>query len=277
MNEAATLDLKRASESVELIQDLRGILKSAAKGMPDFTEKGSSIVSRADEILENAPDHKSVEEWIVMVAGLRVLVSQAACLDIAQSGEGDLLKERARLEILTEGLQRKLSSESLVLPDNVDSMREAIFRTEEYAPERLCSFLQAIPLPTLFRKKKEAQSPYQRRQNDMEQSNIPPLVRTIAFLDHIPIVSPKHVKPGVRYKLSFQVRGLKWPSEAVRFRLDMLTTCPESEYVISEFTLDPPEGSDSGEYQGRNPRDYQVQFRPKQSVGRYSICSSWSV
>ena len=206
MNEAATLDLKRASESVALIQDLRGILKAAAKGMPDFTEMGGSIVSRTDEILENAPDHKSVEEWIVMVAGLRVLVSQAACLEIAQSGEGELLKERARLAILTEDLQRKLSSDSFALPDNADSMREAILRTGEFSPERLCSFLLAIPLPTLFRKKEEAKTPYQRRQNGIEQSNVPPLVRIIAFLDHIPFASPKHVKPGERYRLSFQVR-----------------------------------------------------------------------
>ena len=253
MNEAATLDLKRASESVALIQDLRGILKAAAKGMPDFTEMGGSIVSRTDEILENAPDHKSVEEWIVMVAGLRVLVSQAACLEIAQSGEGELLKERARLAILTEDLQRKLSSDSFALPDNADSMREAILRTGEFSPERLCSFLLAIPLPTLFRKKEEAKTPYQRRQNGIEQSNVPPLVRIIAFLDHIPFASPKHVKPGERYRLSFQVRGLEWPSEAARFRLDLLTTCPESEYVISEFTLEHPQRLEEGEYQGEIP------------------------
>ena len=116
MNETATLDLKRASESVVLIQDLRGILKAAEKDLADFIGKGGSIVSRIDEVLENAPAHKSVEEWIVMVAGLRVLISQATCLEIAQSGEGDLLKERARHEILNEDFLRKLSSESLALP-----------------------------------------------------------------------------------------------------------------------------------------------------------------
>ena len=253
MNETATLDLKRASESLVLTRDLRGILKVAEKNLADIIGKGGSIVSRIDEVLENAPDHKSVEEWIVMVAGLRVLVSQATCLEIAQSGEGDLLNERARLEILNEDWQRKLSSDSLMLPDNIASMREAILRAGEFEPEQFCSFLLAIPLPTLFRRKEEERAPYQHPQSGIEQSNLPPLVRIIAFLDAIPFASPKHVKPGVRYGLSFQARGLEWPREAVRFRLEMLTTCPPSEYVISEFTLDPPEQSANGEYQGKIP------------------------
>ncbi len=253
MKEAAELGLRRASESVALIHDIRGLLRTAAKGKPDFLEEVGSIVNRIDETLEEAPDLNAHEEWNVMVAGLRVLVSQATCLAIAQSGEGDLLKERTRHEILTEDFLRKLSSESLALPDSADSLREAILRTGGFIPEQLCSFLLAIPLPILFRKKEEEKIPYQDRQNGMEQSNLPPLVRIIAFLDGIPFASPKHVKPGERYRLSFQARGLEWPREAVRFRLNMLTTCPESEYVISEFTLDPPEQSASGEYQGEIP------------------------
>ena len=263
MKESAGLELKRASESVALFHEIRGILKKAAKGIPDSPEEVGSIVNRIDEILADAPDPNATEEWSVMAAGLRVLVSQAKCLAIARSGEGDLLNERARLEILTEDWQRKLSSDSLVLPDNVASMREAILQTGESEPERLCSFLLAIPLPTLFRKKEEAKAPYQRLQNAKELSNVPPLVRTIAFLDGIPFASPKHVKPGERYRLSFQVRGLEWPSEAVRFRLDLLTTCPESEYVLSEFTFDPPKGLDGGEYQGEIPGT--VKFNSGQS------------
>ena len=49
MKEAAELELRRASESVALIRDLRGLLKTAAKGMPDFLEKVGSIVNRIDE------------------------------------------------------------------------------------------------------------------------------------------------------------------------------------------------------------------------------------
>ena len=253
MRESAGLELKRASESVELFHEIRGLLKKAAKGIPDSPEEVGSTVSRIDEIVADAPDPNATEEWRVMAAGLRVLVSQANSLEIAQGGEGDLLNERARLEILTEDWQRKLSSESLVLPDNVASMCEAILQTGASETERLCSFLLAIPLPTLFRKKEEEKAPYQRPQNGMEQPNLPPLVRIIAFLDGIPFASPKHVKPGERYSLSFQARGLEWPREAVRFRLEMLTTCPASEYVISEFALDPPEQSANGEYQGEIP------------------------
>lgn len=253
MKESAGLELKRASESVGLFHEIRGLLKKAAKGIPDSPEEVGSIVTRVDEILADAPDSCANEEWRVIAAGLRVLGSQANCLAIAQGGEGDLLNERARLEILTEDWQRKLSSESLVLPDNVLSIREAILQTGTSEPERLCSFLLAVPLPTLFRKREESSGSYQSVQKVKEQSSVPPLVRIIAFLDGIPFASPKHVKPGVRYSLSFQARGLEWPREAVRFRLEMLTTCPASEYEISAFTLDPPEQSANGEYQGEIP------------------------
>jgi len=263
MKEAAELELRRASESVALIHDIRGLLKTAAKGMPDFFEKAGSIVNRTNEILEAVPDPNALEEWNVMVAGLRVLVSQAACLAIAQGGEGDLLKERAIHQTFTEDLLRKLSSKSLVLPGNAESIRDAILRKRDYEPERLCSFLLAIPLPTLFREKKEAQSLYPPHQNGSEQSKIPPLVRLVAFLDRMPIVSPKFLRPSVRYSLKFQIRGLEWPREAVRFRLNLLTTCPESEYALSEFTLDPPRVTENGEYRAEMPGT--IKFNSSQS------------
>lgn len=253
MKESASLELRRASESVKLFHEIRGLLKKAAKGIPDSPEEVGSIVNRIDEISADAPDSCANEEWRVMAAGLRVLGSQANCLAIAQGGQGDLLQEQARLGILIGDWKRKVLSDSLVLSDHVDSMREELLRTGELASERLCSFLLAIPLPTMFRKKEEEKALYQRPQNGVDQPTLPPLVRIIAFLDGIPFASPKHVKPGERYSLSFQARGLEWPKEAVRFRLDMLTTCPESEYVISEFTLDPPEQSADGEYQGEIP------------------------
>ena len=263
MKEAAGLELKRASESVALTHDIRGLLKTAANGMPDFLEVAGSVVNRTDEILEELPDPNVPEEWHVIVAGLRALVSQAACLAIAQGGEGDLLEERARHEILTEDLLRKLSSDSIVLPGEIDSIRDAMLRTREYEPERLYSLLLAIPLPTLFRKKKETHSPRQNSQNGIERSKIPPMVRLIAFLDRVPIVSPKLLKPSVRYSLLFQIRGLEWPSEAGRFRLSFPTTCPDSEYVLSEFTLDPPKATEKGEYREEMPGT--IKFNSTQS------------
>lgn len=263
MKEAAELELSRASESVALIHDIRGLLKTAAKGMPDFLEKAGSIVNRADEILPKEPNPNAPEEWNVIVTGLRVLVSQAACLAIAQGGEGDLLEERARHETLTEDLLRKLSSDSFVLPGELDSIRDAMLRTREYEPERLYSFLLAIPLPTLFRKKKETYSPRQNSQNGIGRSKIPPMVRLIAFLDRVPIVSPKLLKPSVRYSLKFQMRGLEWPSEAGRFHLNFPTTCPESEYVLSEFTLDSPKATENGEY--REEMAGTIKFNSSQS------------
>jgi hypothetical protein len=41
---------------------------------------------------------------------------------------------------------------------------------------------------------------------------------------------------------------LTWPGDATRLRLDFLTTCPQSEFSVSEFALDAPSHSQNGDY-----------------------------
>ena len=65
------------------------------------------------------------------------------------------------------------------------------------------------------------------------------------------------------YPLVFQVHGLTWPNEATRLHLDLLTTCPKSEFSVSEFILDPPCCTENGEYQGELPG--QIKFNSGQS------------
>jgi len=118
------------------------------------------------------------------------------------------------------------------------------------------------PLPSLYLRKETKEQGYQ--QPD-EEDAIPqrPLVRVIAFIDDAPIASPQLLRSELLYSVRFKIKGLLWPPNAKRLRLDLLTTCPSSEYAISEFSaIQPPIQEDGGfevEVSG------QLKFRSGQS------------
>ena len=49
------------------------------------------------------------------------------------------------------------------------------------------------------------------------------------------------------------MRGIGWPENAAKLRLDLLSTVPASEFTVSEFVFEPetkPEGELNAEIQG---------------------------
>jgi hypothetical protein len=240
--------LEHALDSVKFIHRIRRVLSSATEGGGKWSPGIVSLIDQIDKIIEHTPENYGLAEWHVMIAGLRVLVSQDACLTIAQGGEGDLLVERARCDVLVGELQRQVSSESIVLLQATNSIRKSLFQTGQLNSEELRIFLLSIPLPTLYWHSRETKTPHLPLK---EHEAIPnPMLRVIIFLDHAPIASPQLLKPNLLYPLVFRVRGLTWPDDAIRLRLDLLTTCPSSEFTVSEFTLAPPHPIENEEYQG---------------------------
>jgi len=243
------LQLEHALNSVTLIHDIRTILTAAPGGRTEWSKEVASLVNRIVEILKHTPDMYVPPEWRTMVAGLRVLASQVACLTIAQGGEGDLVAERARCDVLVGELRRQLSTDALKLPDGTDSTCLSLLQTGQYDSEGLRALLLLIPLPTLYWHSRELNIPF--RNTAEEPDAVPsPLLRVIVFLDHEPIASPQLLKSNILYPLVFRVRGLVWPDDAVRLRLDLLTTCPPSAFSVSEFALDPPRCIENDEYHG---------------------------
>ena len=84
------------------------------------------LIERADAIIQSAPADTSLGEWDVMVTGLRVFANREACREIALSGEGNLLEERARGEVLLEEFRRKLSSDLRSLPNRLEPTRQKL-------------------------------------------------------------------------------------------------------------------------------------------------------
>ena len=260
------MDLEHACNSAVFIYDIRTILNSVSSDRAAWAQKVGSLVKRIDELLKQTPDEYVPAEWHVMIAGLHVLASQAACVAIALGGNGNLVEERARCEVLIDELRRLLLPDSLGLPDSTDSTRQSLLQTGQCDFEDLRSFLLKIPLPTLYWYRRKSEIPYQNPyQNRTEEPKAPPMVRVIVFLDHAPVASPQLLKPNILYSLKFQVRGLEWPDEAKCLRLDLLTTCPRSEYSVSEFALVRPRCIENGEYQGELPGN--IKFKSAQSSG----------
>ena len=100
------LKLERALDSAVLIHDIRAILNSATEGRAEWVPEVGSLINQIDDILTHTPNAHVPTEWRVIVAGLRVLASQVACVTIAQDGQGDLIAERVKCDVLVGVCQK---------------------------------------------------------------------------------------------------------------------------------------------------------------------------
>ena len=257
------MDLQQAHESANLAEDLRAALRE----IDDAPKVPRGLIERIDSIIQSAPADTPLGEWEVMVAGLRVFANREACREIALSGEGNLLEERARGEFLLEEFRRKLSANLYSLPNHQDPAPQKLLDGSDDLTD-IRSVLASIPLPTVYWS--DAQSkplvPEFRIEPNSDQD---PMVRIIAFLDQEPVASPQFLNQGILYGLRFGLRGLGWPDDAVHLRVDLNTTCPPEVYALSEFVLGKPPNISGGEYDGEVTG--QITFNAKQSAMQDSL------
>ena len=262
-NQRTKMDLQQANESASLAEDVRAILRQSH----DAPMIPSGIIERVDAIIRSAAADTPLGEWELTAAGLRVFANLEACRGIALSGEGNLLEERARGEILLEEFRRKLSLEMYSLPNHLGPTRQKLLGGF-YDPTDISSLLVSIPRPTLYwsdaQSKPSAQGFIGEPSFDQD-----PMVRMIAFLDQEPVASPQLLNQGTLYGLTFRLRGLGWPDDAVRLRFDLNTTCPPEVYALSDFVLDRPQDIVNDEYDGSLMG--QIVFNAKQSEMQDSL------
>ena len=242
------MDLKHASNSLALVRDARTTLTRQTVNERHSLQATNTLLERIEQTLKHTPTEHTPPEWDIMTAGLRFLSNQLACLAIAQTGDGDLLTERAKSDILIGKLRSLLSQHSLALPDHLDPIRQLLLENDEFELNTLREMLSIIPLPTLYWY--EGESAVLRREPQNGRDVAPsPMLRVIVFLDNAPIGSPQILTAKVLYSLIFRIRGLNWPESATRLRVQLPTTCPPSEYSVSPFVMEKPDCIDSGEYE----------------------------
>ena len=255
------MDLRLADDCAILAQDIRAILqqRSLESGGPASVFR--DIIERVDATIARAQPEIEVREWELMATGLRVLANHETCLRIAQTGVGNLLEERSRGDILSENLRQKLSSSQATMPKSLEPTRQVLVKDiSDHAQIRF--LLASIPLPTLYWSK-EQPSPKLVAPRGEASPNLNRMVRVIAFLDRQPVASPQFLNQGTLYRLTFQFRGLGWPDEAIRLRVNLNTTCPPEVYGASNFALDKPNIAADGDYYGQATG--QIVFNARQS------------
>lgn len=245
------MDLRLADDCANLVKEIRVTLQKSNLGQSDTAGAFRDIIERVDAIIARAQPEVETGQWELMAAGLRVLANHETCLRFAQTGEGNLLEERSRGDILVEDLRQKLSSNQAVIPKRLEATCSALVdNIRDHAQIRF--LLGSMPLPTLYWGK-EQPSPLSAAFRDEASPSSSPsqMVRAIAFLDRQPVASPQFLNQGKLYTLAFHLRSLGWPDEAVRLRVDLNTICPPEVYAASDFALDKPEGTANGDYSGQ--------------------------
>jgi hypothetical protein len=259
---AATLQLDHLFETSALITELRRVLGSTVAADRFDVGRAKAITDRVDACLAKSAVAFVSPAWHVMLAGLRVLAADAQCLAIAQGFAGDLIAERARLDILREHFRRLLGSTRLDMVQRAEEMRQQLICGSDVNSEKLRGLLLSVPLPAIYLCPRDNET-WSRGNSGMSGRPPEPLLRVVASLDRVPVASPVLVKVDLLYPLSLRVHGLVWPKGAIRLRLDLLSTCPTSEYVVSDFLMDPPKLIDEDRYEGEAAG--QIKFHTAQS------------
>ncbi|MCA9138832.1 hypothetical protein NZK35_06905 [Stieleria sp. ICT_E10.1] len=258
MKKFLNVDLRQAIDSSQAILEIRATLFALSLDDDDASDCVASMIERASKTITKAADPRIPNGWKAFIAGLRLLENSIRCQAMARSGVGDLIAETARTKFLVDEFSSKLSE---LDPGPVaKSDHSGASRLED--PSFLRELLLGISLPSLYLADEKDR---ERRDQSHEIGPEPkrPLVRVIAFLDDIPIATPQLLRSDLLYSIRFKIKGLEWPVDSKRVRLDLLTTCPQGEYSISEFISDQPPVDKNGGFEVE--LSGQIKFQSGQS------------
>lgn len=232
--------LKSATESAKAICELRGILNQTPLESKGVVEELNALLPTFEVLAGSSPPNRGSDSWEVAVEGLRVVTSAIECGLIARGADGDLVSAKSKRDVLWSDFRKLMTKRQLPQVMSIRSAAIALSELDEVDLQLVANFLLALPLPTIYLAKIEtlSRSPYREPSGKTEITH--PLLRIIVFVDHAPVVSPQLVKSQTLYPVTFKVRGIAWPKDAGKLRLDFLTTVPESEFVASNFIIERP-------------------------------------
>ncbi len=271
------LDITYAHESALIIVSLQKTLDKLSLGQRGQSHKIATLieqldkhlpVEQLDKYLPETPESDELVIWRVVLTGLRTLHSQLRCLEIAIDDSGDILRERGRLSELCSELRRQLFDYA----DSSNVWVEEIFERDGQSinVEQLLSFFRSTPIPLTYWKRQGENLAFRRPpENKDAKASSTSLVRVIAFIDDEPLVTPQLLQPNLMYSLRFLVWGTNWRDESEKLKLDLITTCPPTDYSVSEFYLQKPSKVENDQYEGE--LSGQIQFKMAQTFSSENI------
>ena len=262
------LDIGYAHHAAKIIVNLRKVLQTIDLRKGECIAQISDVINSMEAHLAKTAESNELNVWQLVIMGLRVLESHLQCRNIALNRSGDLLSERERLAILCAEFRSYLADSVSQNKNNHQIINEIIGQDgRSINSERLLLFLQSLPLPITYWRQKGERSPFDFQsssENESRNTLQSPLVRLIAFIDSAPLVTPQLLQPQLIYTLKFIIRGITWHKDAEALQLDLLTTCPSSDYSISNFVLQKPDSIENNEFEGELTG--QINFKSAQSL-----------
>jgi hypothetical protein len=194
------LDITHAHNSAKIIVGLHRILDEFGLEK-EQDHQVLALIERIEDHLSSTPDTNEFLLWQIVSTGLHALQAQLKCNEIARGANGDILIERERLSVLCSDLRDQLltyyakDESNTLLIDNIIKHDNRGLNLNNFI-----SFLQTIPLPLTYWKKIGNNYPFSRDASENESEiSITPLVRLIAFIDGVPLVSPQLLQPQLMY------------------------------------------------------------------------------
>ncbi|TWU58983.1 hypothetical protein Poly51_17640 [Rubripirellula tenax] len=256
--------LTNAEASMSVLREMRSIITSDYLIEKIDSGQFKGMVERFETVADGERNSRSSDAWGLATDALRLLLAIHKCTQAAKDGSDELPVITKQIEVLNRVFTRNLSKSRIPNTASLTHAKSRLQASIDIDEDDLVELLLALPLPTVYSATKNPQS-FESTSGESKSAApaTTPLLRVIAFLDKAAVASPQIIKPQVMYSVVFRVRGRAWPDNAVRLRIDLLTTVPGSEFAVSEFLADPPEVTEgqalNAELQG------QLKFNSSQS------------
>jgi len=258
------LSAELAENSATIVLKARAVVERCCDDLENQFTQIEAARGEIEDALSRASPSRLNANWSLLRDAVAIMSCQGKCLAIAHGADGDLTKERTRLEVLTQQFQSRLKARVDQLPESLRPQSRELSDGIKLEMKPLADFILALPLPLIYWQKDDRNDSLGFAASKTPSKPVPsPLVRVIAFLDNQPLATPTLIKPGLLYSLKLRLRGIAWPDAAKSLHLLPITTCPQDEYAISKFQLTKPQVASDGEYTGEI--DGQVKFNSPQS------------
>lgn len=256
------LDLAHAHNAAKILLALRMLLQEINLQRGDYTNKISTVIEAMEKHLILTPELSNFDSWRLTVLGLHILKIHLECRDIAQGKPGDIISKREQLAVLCDEFQSLSSLINFEL--KISQICGQIVRQDgrNINAGKLIDFLRLFPIPITYLKSEDISFSFPiESKNDKLPSSI---VRLIAFIDNVPLVSPQLLQLQLSYSLIFKIRGVGWQNNSERLHLRLLSTYPISDYSVSPFIFQKPTNINGYDYEGE--LNGQIQFKVAQSI-----------
>ena len=266
-----------ARDSAQILANLRKTLKLINLRDSNNIDQTMVIIKEMEDHLAKTLESTASNIWQVVIISLRIFVEYLKYRDIVKGQHGNILEEKEKIAFLYGELKFYISNLKEYQINNKESTQEILKQDSNSinaeTVKELLEFIKTLPLPSTYWKNRNNYCQDLRdnfpdnaiKSLEEDKKQLPsPIVRLIAFIDNAPLVTPQQLEPQLTYSLKFKIKGITWHSDSEELHINLVTTCPQEDYSVSNFVLQKPDNLYSNEYEGEIKG--QINFKSAQSL-----------